>query len=276
VQAIVSLRQEGVLMKSRGQRLQAVSCHAASLDGAMLAVIGYLEEQAGVRIDFLNQVDWMERYRLLDAGEVDLAWICGAPYVRRVDGAAAPIELLAAPIWQGVRYGGRPVYFADVVVRQASPARTLAELTGAHWVYNEPGSLSGYAAMRHQLAEQGWGLDLFGRVSESGAHVRSLGLLLAGEADVTVLDSVVLEAYWQANPAQRPLLRSVAAIGPLPSMPWVVARQVAEPVRARLRQALWSLPRGVAPWLAGFAPVVDGDYDGVRRVLGEEGRKNLG
>jgi phosphonate transport system substrate-binding protein len=233
----------------------------------MAAVIGYLEACVGVHIDWVTQVDWVERYRLLDAGEIDLAWICGAPYVRRVNRVTAQIELLAAPIWQGARYAGQPVYYADVVVRQTSPIQQVAELRGAHWVYNEPGSLSGYAALCHHLAQQGLRLDFFGRVSQSGAHVRSLAMLLSGEADVTVVDSVVLEAHLRANPTLRAALRTVTAIGPLPSMPWVAGRQVAEPLRARLRQALWALPAGVAPWLAGFAAVVDGAYDVVRRVL---------
>src|SRR5262249_55323044 len=45
--------------------------------------------------------------------QADVAFLCGLPYVRLVDRPEPPIELLAAPVLRGARYGGRPVYFSD-------------------------------------------------------------------------------------------------------------------------------------------------------------------
>jgi ABC-type nitrate/sulfonate/bicarbonate transport system substrate-binding protein len=58
------------------------------------------------------------------------------------------LTLLAAPLPAGARYGGKPIYFSDVVVRRDSPYQTFADLRGVTWGYNEPGSQSGYNVVR--------------------------------------------------------------------------------------------------------------------------------
>jgi len=38
-----------------------------------------------VPVELVPDVPWQERQRMLDAGQVDAAWICGPPYVLRAD-----------------------------------------------------------------------------------------------------------------------------------------------------------------------------------------------
>jgi phosphonate transport system substrate-binding protein len=254
--------------------LTFASCHAPNLDSTCAAIIRYLSEALAQKVTLVNDLDWPERYRLLDAGQVDIAWICGAPYVRRIDGPTSNIELLAAPVWRGERYGGSPVYFADVIVRTASPYQSFDDLCGAVWVYNEPGSLSGFEVMRHRLTEIGAGVDYFDRVLASGSHLKSLGMVLAGEADVTAIDSVVFEQHVRSLPGLADQIRTIAILGPMPSMPWVVGLHVAEDLRVQLRRLLANLHLGakgkallaVTP-LQGFAAVLDSDYDPIRSIV---------
>jgi phosphonate transport system substrate-binding protein len=253
--------------------LTFASCHAPNLDGVCAAIVRYLSAKLAQPMTFVNESDWPERYRLLDKGQVDMAWICAAPYVRRMDGPTPNIELLAAPVWRGERYGGMPIYFADVIVRAGSHYRTFDDLRGAVWVYNEPGSLSGFEIMRHHLAEIGAGVDYFARVLASGSHLKSLGMVLAGEADVTAIDSVVLEQQVRSLPGLVDQIRTVASLGPMPSMPWVVGLHVAVNIRAQLRQWLADLhltTQGRTLLASGplqrFVAVVDADYDSIRAI----------
>src|SRR5689334_24788976 len=55
------------------------------------------------------------------AGEADAGFICGLPYIQLRDQHEPSIELLAAPVLSGERYGGKPIYFSDVIVRRDSP-----------------------------------------------------------------------------------------------------------------------------------------------------------
>jgi phosphonate transport system substrate-binding protein len=77
------------------------------------------------------------------------------PYVDLMDLPEPPVELLAAPVLVGERYGGRPIYFSDVIVRRDSPIHCFAELRGRSWTYNDTASHSGYNLTRYQLLRAG-------------------------------------------------------------------------------------------------------------------------
>src|SRR5690349_24826251 len=103
-------------------------------------VADYLGRRTGVRAAFVTDVPWQERERMLDQGDAQVGFICGLPYTRKTE----HLELLAAPVMRAPRYGDRPVYFSDVVVRGDSRFLSLADLRGATSAYNEPGSWSGW------------------------------------------------------------------------------------------------------------------------------------
>src|SRR5262249_50235255 len=96
-------------------------CH---YEGAMLVAASYLAENArpvyeriaayvGQRLGEpaeLIGTPWAERFRLLDGGGVDVAFLCGLPYSHRAD----RLELLGAPVMAAPRYPGPPVHFTGV------------------------------------------------------------------------------------------------------------------------------------------------------------------
>src|SRR5262249_40931108 len=117
------------------------------------------------------------------AAEADAAFVCGLPYVELTRRPNPPVEPLAAPVLRGDRYGGRPVYFSDVVVRRDTPFHRFADLRGCTWSYNERDSHSGYGVTRYWLVRLRETNGFFGRVVEAGFHERSLRLVAAAEVD---------------------------------------------------------------------------------------------
>jgi phosphonate transport system substrate-binding protein len=111
-------------------------------------IAGYLTNRLESPVEFLAGVPWEERHLRLDAGEIDVAFICGLPYTRKYDRADRPIELLCAPVMAASRYAGQPIYFTDVVVRREHPARSFLDLRGRSWAYSDEGSHSGYNVIR--------------------------------------------------------------------------------------------------------------------------------
>jgi phosphonate transport system substrate-binding protein len=111
-----------------------------------------------------------------------------------------PIELLAAPVLRGARYGGRPVYFSNVILRRDSRFRTFADLRGARWAYNEPNSHSGFGVVRYHLARLGEMSGYLGRVIKTGWHEGSIQLVAAGTADASAIDSQVLAVALREHP----------------------------------------------------------------------------
>jgi phosphonate transport system substrate-binding protein len=236
-------------------------------------IAGWAGARLGEPVEF-SRADWAERHRLLDAGRIHLAFICGLPYSEKFDRLDRPVELLAAPVMAGARYGGRPVYFTDVVVRHDSPARSFADLRGTVWAYNGEDSNSGYVMPRDHLLRLGEVDGYFGRAVASGSHQQSIEMVLAGEAHVSGIDSTVLDLELEQQPALAGALRTLESIGPCPIPPVVVARRLPEGTKRALGEALLAMhhDRDGRAILAGgliarFVRVQDADYDPIREMV---------
>jgi len=249
--------------------LRITSLQAPNADPWVEAVVAYLGQKLGRSVAFVNDVPWEERERRLDAGQIAVGWICGWPYVRKMRRQPPTIELLAAPVPAGERYGGRPIYFSDVVVRRDSPYQTFADLRGVAWGYN-------VARYHLALRNETWGY--FGRVLCTGGHENSLRELLAGQLDAKTIDSTVLETAFERQPELREQVRVIDVMGPSPIPPWVVQTSLPAELRQTLRALLVTMHADVAGQralavggVARFAAVNDGDYDAIRdmeRVAG--------
>src|SRR5262245_32652297 len=208
-----------------------------------------------------------------DLDSADVAFVCGLPYVERTRRGDCPVEPIAAPVLHGARYGGRPIYFSDVVVRRDSPCRCFADLRGRSWAYNEPHSQSGYGITRFVLARDGHAKGYFGRVLEAGWHERAVRLVATGACDASAIDSHLLAVMFRDEPDLANELRVIEALGPSTIQPVVVSRRLPRPVKSELRRTFLSLaddPAARRPLAAAlverFVPVRDRDYDDLRRM----------
>lgn len=253
--------------------LRLTSLMSDNEDYIFEAIRYYLQEcSVGQAVTLIDRTDWKERERKLDAGEIDIAWICGLPYVLRADAPAPAIELLAAPVMRGSRYQNKPVYFSDIVVREDSRFHSFTDLKGASWAYNEPGSHSGYNAVKYFMAMLGLNRDFFGRVVESGAHLNSLRMILDGQIDASAIDSIVLEIEFRHSEVKS-ALKVIGTIGPSPIPPLVISKQVPENERQNLRDLLVKMdkyPQGQSLLAQGdmvrLASIKDEDYDAIRNM----------
>jgi phosphonate transport system substrate-binding protein len=247
--------------------LTVVSLMADNARDFHAGVADYLAWSVGPRVSFVTDVDWQERERMLDDGRAQVGFICGLPYTRKSD----RLELLAAPVMASERYRGRPVYFSDLVVRRDSQFRSFADLRGAAWAYNDPGSFSGNAVLRAHLAAIGETAAFCERMVESGTHLRSLELILAGEIDAAAIDSTVLDTELARRPGLADRIRVVEQLGPSPIPPIVARRELPAALKRSLRDTLAGMhedAQGAAILRAGmvarFVPVRDADYEDIR------------
>lgn len=188
-------------------------------------------------------------------GEADIGFLCAPSFfwLRKMEDP--PVELIqAAPVFGDGRAPGRPVYFSEVVVRRESPARSLLDLRGSSWAYNDPCSLSGYYNLLKKLAEMGDDEGFFGRVCCSGSHLESMGMICRGEADAAAIDSNVLMIKLKSSPELGERLRVIESWGPFPIQPVVIRSGLDGELKERLRAILLSIDADphVSPTLAGF------------------------
>ena len=76
--------------------------------------------------------------------DLGCAFMCGYPYAL----AAPKPALLAAPVPSPGAYGGKPVYWSDIVVRADAPWAKLSDVFGHRLAYTIEDSQSGYQAAR--------------------------------------------------------------------------------------------------------------------------------
>ncbi len=206
-------------------------------------------------------------------GEVDAGFMCGLPYARQSSLPACPIELLAAPVVQGPRYQGKPMYFSDVIVRSASPCTALEHLQGCVWAYNELASHSGYNIVCHSLLQRGKRLSFFGEMLKTGSHLNSVQAVLEGRADGTAIDSHVFDVWRLQHPDLAQQLRVIDMFGPSTIPPVVASIRLDDVLKRSIQEILLTMhlnPIAARQLQHGlierFAVVSNEDYAGLRRM----------
>jgi phosphonate transport system substrate-binding protein len=240
----------------------------------MLPVYRFLAERISDRLGRPVELVVGTSFEQFERGEADLGVICGLPYVWLADRHSAPVEPLAAPVLVGARYGGRPIYYSDVIVRHDSPITCLEELRGRSWAYNEPTSHSGHTVTLYSLVTIGARPGFLGPVVEAAFHQRAIRMVHSGSVDAAAIDSQVLAIELRNHPRLADGLRAIGAFGPSTIQPVVAASRLPDQLKDQVREILVTLAGDPAarPILAyglidRFTPVGDAAYDDIRAML---------
>jgi phosphonate transport system substrate-binding protein len=240
----------------------------------MLGVYRFVADYVGQKVGMRTELIVGSSFDQFASDQADVGFVCGLPYVHLARESPPPVELLAAPVLQGERYRGRPIYFSDVIVHPDSPYRSFSELRGRSWAYNDLDSHSGYNVTRHRLVRMGETRGYFGRVVEAGSHQRSIRMVCSGEVDAAAIDSQVLAIELRDHPTLREKLKVIDTLGPAGIQPVVAASRLPEDLKADVRATLLAMgddPAARARLAHGFVerfvPVGDENYDDVRTML---------
>lgn len=197
--------------------------------------------------------------------DLGLVMMCGMPFSLRTP---RPV-LVAAPVPSPARYGGRAVYFTDIVVRRDAPARTLADTFGGIAGYTLASSLSGGVAFADHLERQGAGLGMYRATVGGLIHARGvIEALVAGRIDVGPLDSWVHDLLRRHEPDFAAQVRVIESTPARPIPPLVATAPLSDATLDALRAALDYAARDPALadtmqalQLAGFAQPDAQDYE---------------
>ncbi|PSB16152.1 phosphate ABC transporter substrate-binding protein [filamentous cyanobacterium CCP1] len=202
------------------------------------AVTAHLQQVLGIQVQLSeSQFDPLDDPDLIN-DRIDLAFICGLPFIRRYQNVPTQFHPLVAPVMQSARYANRPVYFSDVIVHANSEIQSFDALYGKTFCYNNPGSNSGYNLPYYHLIQNGYSSIFFGSVWQSGSHQRSIQAVISGKADWAAIDSTVLEQELRTVPEFAHQLRVVESIGPYPMPPIIVAQRLGSTLIEHIQTAL--------------------------------------
>jgi phosphonate transport system substrate-binding protein len=240
----------------------------------MLPVYRFLADRIADRLGRPVELVVGTSFGQFERGAVDMGVICGLPYVWLAARQPPPVEPLAAPVLAGDRYGGRPVYYSDVIVRRDSGITCLEELRGRSWAYNEPASHSGHTVTLYSLVRMGARPGFFARVVEAGFHQRAIRLVAGGAVDAAAIDSQVLAVELRDRPRLAGRLRVIGTFGPSTIQPVVAASRLPDQLKNRVRELLVELgddpsarPLLAHGFIERFTAVDDAAYDDIRAML---------
>lgn len=204
----------------------------------------------------------------------DVCFVCSLPYVMFEREGIEPAVPIAAPVLQGDRYGGRPIYFSDVIVHRDSDADSFLDLRGRSWSFNEPLSQSGYGITRYHLVTIGETDGFFSEVVDAGFHEESVRMVADGRVDASAIDSQVLAIEMRDHPEVTNNLKVIEALGPSTIQPVAVSKRFDSEFRDAVRSVLVEFhetPEGreildlgtVERWVE----VKPSDYDDIRSMV---------
>ncbi len=263
------------IAERRGSRRQRKTLRFVTfLAPNLLPFYEFIAHHAGRRLGLGTELVVGTSYAELDSPDVDVAFVCGLPYVEASRNGEGLLEPLAAPVLHGKRFGGRPIYFSDVIVHRTSRRRSFGDLRGCSWAYNEPHSQSGYGITRYHLICRGETNGYFGRTVEAGWHEAALRLVADRAVDAAAIDCQVLAVARRADPALAAEVRIIDTLGPSTIQPVVAARRLPQQLRTDLRAFLLNLaddpvarPHLADALVQGFHNVNTASYDDIRAML---------
>jgi phosphonate transport system substrate-binding protein len=240
----------------------------------IMPVYEAVTEEIGRRLGMETELVVETDYEACVRDENDVCFVCSLPYVEFERRGIAPAIPIAAPVLVGDRYGGRPIYFSDVIVHRDSPFTSFLDLRGHSWAYNEPLSHSGYGITRYHLVQIGETHGFFSEVVEAGFHETAMRMVATREVDASAIDSQVLAVALRDEPSLARSLRVIDALGPSTIQPVAVSGRVPDQLRAEIQHVLTTMHQDPAVrerlaigMVERFAPVGPSSYDDIRRML---------
>ncbi len=192
--------------------------------------LDYIGEKLGRGVDFVDRENYAEINALVRSGKVDVAFVCGGPYV---DGHAAfGMELLAAP----QAYNGT-VYYSYIIVPADSPVKSFQELRGKSFAFTDPLSNTGKLVPTYMLAKMGQTPKrFFKKVIYTQSHDKSIKAVAENLVDGAAVDSLIWEYANLKNPKFTAKTKIIEKSSPY-GIPPVVVRPGMDPrLKERLRE----------------------------------------
>ncbi|MBI5233332.1 MAG: phosphate/phosphite/phosphonate ABC transporter substrate-binding protein [Deltaproteobacteria bacterium] len=230
-------------------------------------VVDYIGEQIKRPVRMVHRRTYGEMDSLLERGEVNVAFICSAPYVKNREKFG--VELLAAP-----SVNGSTRYHSYIIVHKDSTIKSFAELRGKVFAFTDPGSNTGKLYPDYLVRTTGAAAGkFFKRSMYSFSHNKSIEMVAKKIADGAAVDSLVYEYMAKKGSPYAKETKIIKRSQPFGMPPVVVTKNLGPELRGKIRDAFLNMhkaPKGKAildeMMIDGFVQVSDRDYDSIREM----------
>ncbi|MBF0459247.1 MAG: phosphate/phosphite/phosphonate ABC transporter substrate-binding protein [Nitrospirae bacterium] len=230
-------------------------------------IIDYIGEQIKQPVQMVYRRTYGEMDTLLEKGEVQIAFICSAPYVRNLERFG--VELLVAPI-----VNGSSMYHSYIVVHKDSPYISFTGLRGKIFAFTDPKSNSGALYPTYLLKTMGQTPDgFFKRVIYSYSHNKSVEMVAKKIVDGAAVESIIYEYMLKTGYPYAKQVKIIKRSQPFGIPPVVVTRGINPVLRKKVRDAFLNMQHTTKGksildemMMDGFAEVSDSNYATVRAM----------
>ncbi len=231
------------------------------------SVIDYIGEQVNRPVQMVHRRTYEEMDSLLEQGEVQVAFICSAPYVKNREKFG--VELLVAP-----SVNGRPIYHSYIIVHKDSSFKSFADLKGKVFAFTDPKSNTGKLYPSYLLKTMNSTPErYFNRRLYSYSHNKSIELVAKHVVDGAAVESLVYEYMIKTGSPYARQTRIIKRSPPYGTPPVVVTKEVDPALRDKIREAFLNMNKNAkgkaildAMMIDGFVQIADTAYDPIRKM----------
>lgn len=193
----------------------------------------YLEQQLGMKVEFVPVSDYAAVVEAIAADRIDMAWLGGFTFVqtRLKTGNAIPLVQRA-----------EDEKFTSKFISADPAVKSLQDLKGKTFAFGSVSSTSGSLMPRYFMLQDGIKPEeFFSRIAYSGAHDATAAWVQAGKADGGVLNASVWEKLVAAGKVDTNKVKVIATTPPYFDYNWTVRGTLDAALRDKIQAAFLAL-----------------------------------
>ena len=193
----------------------------------------YLEQQLGMKVEFVPVSDYPAVVEALATDRIDLAWLGGFTFVqaRLKTGNAIPLVQRE-----------QDAQFTSKFITADPAVKSLADLKGKTFAFGSVSSTSGSLMPRYFMLKDGIKPETyFSRVGYSGAHDATAAWVQAGKVDAGVLNASVWEKLVAAGKVDTTKVKVFATTPAYFDYNWTVRGTLDPALAAKIKAAFLAL-----------------------------------
>ncbi|MFH6601145.1 putative selenate ABC transporter substrate-binding protein [Ectopseudomonas khazarica] len=193
----------------------------------------YLEQELGMKVEFVPVADYAAVVEALAADRIDMAWLGGFTFVqaRLKTGNAVPLVQRE-----------QDAEFTSKFITSDPAVKSLQDLKGKTFAFGSVSSTSGSLMPRYFMLQDGIKPeDFFSRVAYSGAHDATAAWVQADKADAGVLNASVWQKLVDAGKVDTDKVKVFATTPTYYDYNWTVRGNLDADLQAKIKAAFLAL-----------------------------------
>ncbi len=220
-----------------------------------------------MKVNFCEKGTYAEVNSLLRNGNIDVAFVCGGPYVKGHDDFG--LELLVAPM-----VDGKLVYYSYIIVSKNSDIKEFEELKGKRFAFTDPLSNTGKLVPTYMLQKLGETPDsFFSEYLYTYSHDNSIKAVAQGVVDAAAVDSLIWDYMNKKGCKYTKETRIIKTSAPYGIPPVVIRPGISDDLRKKIKKTLLTMSDDKEGkhvleemFIDRFVEVDDSNYDSIRKV----------